>query len=68
MEIDSKACEVRNFRRKKMISIFPLWSFHLYVHVVTFLQHLHMEYIYLMISLIGVPANKVATEPMVPSG
>ena len=28
-----------------MISIFPLWTFHLYV--ATFQQHLHMEYIYL---------------------
>ena len=33
----------RNFRTKEMISIFPLWTFHLYV--VTFQQHLHMEYI-----------------------
>jgi hypothetical protein len=28
-----------------MISIFPLWTFHLYV--ATFQQHLHMEYVYL---------------------
>ena len=30
---------------REMISIFPLWTFHLYV--ATFQQHLHMEYIYL---------------------
>ena len=31
-----------NFTTKEMISIFPLWIFHLYV--ATFQQHLHMEY------------------------
>ena len=31
------------FSTKKMISIFPLWTFHSYV--ATFQQHLHMEYI-----------------------
>jgi hypothetical protein len=33
----------RDFTTKEMISIFPLWTFHL--HVATFQQHLHMEYI-----------------------
>ena len=32
-----------NFTTKEMISISPLWTFHLYV--ATFQQHLHMEYI-----------------------
>jgi hypothetical protein len=32
----------RTFTTKEMISIFPLWTFHLYV--VTFSQHLNMEY------------------------
>jgi hypothetical protein len=32
----------RNFTTNEMISIFPLWPFHLYV--ATFQQHLHMEY------------------------
>ena len=59
-----------------MISIFPLWTFHLYV--ATFQQHLHMEYISLrwydipdLWFLSGFPwqrvaANKEATEPRVP--
>ena len=34
---------------KEMISIFPLWTFHLYV--AAFQQHLHMEYIYIYIYL-----------------
>ena len=33
--------EFRNFPIKEMISIFPLWTFHLYV--ATFQQHLYME-------------------------
>ena len=33
----------RNFTTKKVISIFILWTFPLYV--VTFQQHMHMEYI-----------------------
>ncbi len=32
-----------NFMTKEMISIIPLWNFHLYV--VTFQQHLYLEYI-----------------------
>ena len=32
---------------KEMISILPLWTFHLYV--ATFQQHLHVEYIYFSI-------------------
>ena len=32
---------------KEIISIFPLWTFHLYV--ATFQQHLYMEYISLLI-------------------
>ena len=32
----------RSFTTKETISIFPLWTFHLYV--ATFQQHLHMEY------------------------
>ena len=55
-----------------MISIFPLWIFHLYVE--TFQQHWHMEYISLRwydipelvapirMSLIEAAANKEATE------
>jgi hypothetical protein len=37
----------RNFTTKQTISTFPLWTFYVYVHVVTFQQHLHMEYIYI---------------------
>ena len=59
-----------------MISIFPLWTFHLYI--ATFQQHLYMEYISLrwydipeLVALSGFPwyrvaANKEATEPRVP--
>jgi len=32
----------RNFTTKEMISIFPLWTFHL--DLATFQHHLHMEY------------------------
>jgi len=32
-----------NFTTKEIISMFPLWTFHLYV--VSFHQHLHMGYI-----------------------
>jgi hypothetical protein len=35
----------RNFTTKKMLSIFPLWTFHLYV--ATFQYHLHMGNTYL---------------------
>jgi hypothetical protein len=75
IEIDS---EERNFTTKEMISIFPLWSFHLYV--ATFQQHWHMEYISfrwydipellvpIRISLIEDAANKQATETRVPFG
>ena len=61
-----------------MITIFPLWTFHLYV--ATFQQHLHMAYIYLSWydipehvvpirnSLIEGCANKEATEPRVTLG
>jgi hypothetical protein len=45
LEIDSEGRIERNFTTKKIISIFPLWTFHLYV--AAFQQHLHMEYIYL---------------------
>ena len=34
----------QNLTTKEIISIFPLWTFHL-VYVATFQQHLHMEYI-----------------------
>jgi hypothetical protein len=33
----------RNLTTKEMISIFPLWTFHLYVAI--FQQHLYMDYI-----------------------
>ena len=61
-----------------MISIFPLWTFHLYVE--TFQQHQRIEYIYLSLSDIPellVPiriswksggASKEAIEPRDPSG
>ena len=60
-----------------MISIFPLWTFHL--HVETFQKNLYIEYIALgrsdipdlvvtiIISLMRV-ANKEATDPRVPNG
>jgi hypothetical protein len=38
-----KKCQTCSLISKEMISIFPLWTFHLYV--ATFQQHLHMEYI-----------------------
>ena len=41
LAIDSEGRLRRNFTTKEMISIFPLWTFHLYV--ATFKQHLHME-------------------------
>jgi hypothetical protein len=34
-----------SFTTKNIISIFPLWTFHLYI--ATFQQHMHMEYIFL---------------------
>jgi hypothetical protein len=37
-----------NFTTKEMISIFPLWTFHLFV--ATFQQHLHVGYISLRLS------------------
>ena len=43
LEIDSEGRLRTKFKTKEMISIFPLWTFHLYV--ATFQQHLHMEYI-----------------------
>ena len=62
-----------------IISIFPLWTFHLYI--ATFQQQLYMEYtslrwsdisefvVTIMISLIVLLLiNKEATEPSVPSG
>ena len=59
-----------------MISIFPVWTFHLYG--ATFHHNLHMKCIYLswyipvhvvptMISLIEFTANKEATELKIPS-
>jgi hypothetical protein len=61
-----------------MITIFPLWTFHLYV--ATFQQYLHMEYISISwsdipelvvsvrISWKRVAANRETTEPRVPIG
>jgi hypothetical protein len=61
-----------------MISIFPLWTLHLYVAI--FLQHLHMEYLSLrwydipkLVVLSGYPwyrvaANKEVTESRIPFG
>ena len=45
IEIDSEGRFLRTklYDKKEIISIFPLWTFHL--HVATFQQHLHMEYI-----------------------
>ena len=43
LEIDSEGLLSRNFMTKEIISIFALWTFHLYV--ATFQQHLHVEYI-----------------------
>jgi len=43
LEIGSEKRLERNLTIKEMISIFLLWTFHLYV--ATFQQHLHMEYI-----------------------
>jgi len=62
---------------REMISIFPLWTFHLYI--ATLQQHLHGVSISQLIwysSAHGsyhdffdsVAANKEATEPMVPRG
>jgi hypothetical protein len=39
LEVDSEEW----LRTKQMVSIFPLWTFHLYVSTIQ--QHLHMEYI-----------------------
>jgi hypothetical protein len=71
-----RACWERNFTTKEVISIFPLWSFHLYV--ATFQQHLYMEYISVTVNSIflwvwflswflwyRVAANNEATEPRV---
>ena len=38
-----RICKEPNFTTKQMISIFPLWTFHLYV--ATFHRHMYMEYI-----------------------
>jgi hypothetical protein len=43
LEIDSEGRLRTKFYTKEIISIFPLWTFHLYV--ATFQQHLQMEYI-----------------------
>jgi len=45
LEIDSEGRLRTKFTTKEMISIFPLWTFHLYVEHSR--QHLHMEYIFL---------------------
>ena len=42
LKLTVKGGEERNFTTKEMISIFSLWTFHLYVP--TFQQHLHIEY------------------------
>ena len=77
-EIDSDDWLRTNFATEEMISIFPLWTFLLYI--ATFHQLLHMEYVALLwfdipefvvhirISLIYGSANKDATELSVPSG
>ena len=60
---------VKNLTTKEMISIFPLWTFHLYV--ATFQQQLHLEYVsrscgsYDEFLDRGFAANKEATEPRV---
>ena len=55
---------------KEIISIFPLWTFHLFV--AKFQQHLHMVYIiYFWVDIIPklvIAATNVATEPRVPIG
>ena len=74
-----KTWDERNFTTKEMASIFPLWTFHLYV--ARSQQHLYMEYISrswydipeLVVPIIffpwlGVAANKEATKPRVLSG
>ena len=43
LEIDSEWRLRTKLYDKEIISIYPLWTFHLYV--ATFQQHLHMEYI-----------------------
>jgi hypothetical protein len=47
LHLENKWGAVKNktLRKKEIISIFPLWTFHSYVHVAAFQQHLHMEYI-----------------------
>ena len=77
-EIDSEGPLRIQLYDKRDVSIFPLWTFHLYV--ATFPQHRHMEYISLRwydipefvapinISLIEDAANKEATETIVPFG
>ena len=74
----ARGCEERNFTTKENISIFLLWTFHLYI--APFQQHLHMEYLYLRwydipelvapirISMIEDDANTEATETRVPFG
>ena len=47
LEIDREDRLRTNLYDKGMISILPLWIFHLYV--ATFQQHLHMEYIFLLL-------------------
>jgi hypothetical protein len=42
-KLTARSTKERNFTTKEMISIFPLWTFHLCV--ATFQKHLHMEYI-----------------------
>ena len=77
LENDSDGRLKRNFMTIEMISIFPLWTFHLFV--ATFHQHLYMEYIYIWVDTIfqslwflsGFPwlrvaASKEVTEPRVP--
>ena len=41
----ARSASYRDFTTKEMPSMGPLRTFHLYVRVATFQQHLHMEYI-----------------------
>ena len=43
LQIDSDGRLRTHFTTKEMISIFPIWTFHVYL--ATFQHHLHMEYI-----------------------
>ena len=68
--ITTRAGLKRNVTTREMITIFPLWTFHLYITM--FQKHLHMEYISL--SWCNIPnlcfcqykvsTNKEATEPL----